>query len=132
MAGDRGSDWGSILRAGYVLITGRTRRQADGLHQGKDTESYRRATERVEMNPDDMARLGIAEGMTVEVRTSSGEVDVPAHAGDLPPGLLFIPLGPVANALIGTETAATGTPRFKGEAATVRQMTDEKGEVPSA
>ena len=97
-----------------TLITGRTRDQADGLHRGKETEAYRQATELVEMNAEDMTRLGIEEEMRVQVRTSTGSVEVPARAGDLPPGLIFMPLGPAANALIGTETEATGIPPFKG------------------
>ena len=97
-----------------TLITGRTREQADGLHRGKETEAYRQATELVEMNAEDMADRGIEEDALVEVRTSTGAVKVPAHAGDLPPGLVFMPLGPAANVLIGTETEATGIPPFKG------------------
>ncbi|MEA3376874.1 MAG: molybdopterin dinucleotide binding domain-containing protein [Chloroflexota bacterium] len=98
----------------FTLITGRTREQAEGLHRGKQTEAYRRATELVELNAEDMARLGIDEGATVRVRTSAGAVEVPAQAGDLPQGLLFMPMGPAANALIGTETEATGIPPYKG------------------
>ncbi|MGD9001849.1 MAG: molybdopterin dinucleotide binding domain-containing protein [Anaerolineae bacterium] len=97
-----------------TLITGRTRAQADGLHRGKETEAYRQATELVEMNAEDMARLGIEEATMVRVRTSAGAVEVLARAGDLPPRLVFMPLGPTANALIGTETEATGIPPFKG------------------
>jgi formylmethanofuran dehydrogenase subunit D len=97
-----------------TLITGRTRKQADGLHRGKETEAYRQATELVEMNAEDMAARGIEEDAIVEVRTSTGAVKVSAHLGDLPPGLVFMPLGPAANALIGTETEATGIPPFKG------------------
>jgi formylmethanofuran dehydrogenase subunit D len=66
------------------------------------------------MNVDDLAQLGIEEGTHVEIRTSSGHVEVRARVGDLPSGLLFMPLGPAANALIGIETAGTGMPAFKG------------------
>jgi formylmethanofuran dehydrogenase subunit D len=66
------------------------------------------------MNAEDMARLGIEEEAMVEVRTSTGAVEVPARSGKLPPGLVFMPLGPTANALIGTETESTGIPLFKG------------------
>jgi formylmethanofuran dehydrogenase subunit D len=96
------------------LITGRTREQADGLHRGKGTEAYRQATELVEICAEDMARLGIDEETLVRVRTSAGAVEVPARAGELPSGLVFMPLGPAANALIGTETESTGIPLFKG------------------
>lgn len=105
---------GRPLSKDLTLITGRTRRQADGLHRGKKTEAYRQATELVEMNAEDMARLGIEDDAMVRLRTSAGAVEVPAQIGDLPPGLVFMPLGPTANALIGTETEATGIPPFKG------------------
>lgn len=98
----------------FILITGRTREQADGLHKGKDSEAYRRATALVEMSPEDMAHLSIKEGQIVRLRTASGQVEVPVRTGALPSGMMFIPMGPVANLLIETETAGTGMPAFKG------------------
>jgi len=103
----------------FTLITARTPEQGESLHKGKDSEPYRRATALVEMSPEDMARLEIEEGQVVQVRTVTGQVEVPVCAGTLPPGLLFIPMGPVANVLIGTETESTGMPPFKGLAAEV-------------
>jgi formylmethanofuran dehydrogenase subunit D len=102
------------LNEHFTLITGRTRDQADALHRGKETEAYHQATALVEMNVEDMARLGVEEGAAVQLRTSIGAVEVPVRAGELPTGLVFMPLGPTANELIGTETEATGMPPFKG------------------
>lgn len=98
----------------FILITGRTRKQAAGLHKGKDSEAYRSATALVEMCPADMARLAIEEGQMVRLRTASNQVDLPVRTGALPPGMLFIPMGPVANMLIETDTKGTGMPAFKG------------------
>ncbi len=98
----------------FILITGRTREQADGLHKGKDSEAYREATALVEMCPEDMARLAIEEGQIVRLRTKSDQVEVPVRTGALPSGMLFIAMGPVANRLIETETEGTGMPAFKG------------------
>jgi len=106
----------------FTLITGRTPEQGEGLHKGKDSEAYRSATALVEMNPEDMARLGIEEGQVVRVQTAGGRVEVPVRAGTLPPGLLFIPMGPVANVLVGTDTGGTGMPPFKGLAAEVEPV----------
>jgi len=106
----------------FTLITGRTPEQGRGLHKGKDSEAYRSATALVEMNPEDMARLEIEEGQVVRVRTATGQVDVPVRTGELPPGLLFIPMGPAANSLIGTETESTGMPLFKGLMAEVKPI----------
>ena len=103
----------------FTLVTGRTVKQASGMHKGKLTEAYRRAVTVVEMNPEDMACLGIAEGQVVRLRTSTGQVEAPAHAGALPPKMVFVPMGPVANELIGSETDGTGMPTFKGLAVEV-------------
>ena len=103
----------------YVLITGRTTKQGDGLHQGRDSEAYRRATNLVEMNQDEMAQRGIEEGQEVLIRTTAGEVRVPAQSGELPAGMLFMPMGPTANLLIGVETSGSGMPPFKGVEAEV-------------
>ena len=103
----------------FTLITGRTPEQGKGLHKGKDSEAYRSATVLVEMSAEDMARLEIEEGQVVRVRTATGQMEAPVRAGTLPPGLLFIPMGPAANVLIGTDTESTGMPPFKGLAAEV-------------
>lgn len=98
----------------FILITGRTRKQADGLHKGKNSQAYHEATALVEISPEDMARLAIEEGQIVRLMTASNQVEVPARTGALPSGMLFIPMGPVANLLIDTETEGTGMPAFKG------------------
>jgi len=105
-----------------TLITGRTREQGIGMHKGKTSPDYRRATERAEMNADDMARLKIEEGGTVRLRTAGGEVELPAEKGTLPPGLVFVPLGAPANLLVEAETLGTGMPSFKGVDVTVEPV----------
>ncbi len=97
-----------------TLITGRTRKQAVGMHKGKDSPEYHAATRIVEMNPEDMARIGIAEGGLALLRSAVGEVALTAHEGTLPAGLVFVPMGTTVNAIIGTETFGTGMPSFKG------------------
>lgn len=103
----------------FTLITGRTAEQGKGLHLGKGSGAYLHATALLEMNAEDMARLGIMEGQIVRVHTVAGQVEVPAHRGEIPPGLVFIPLGPVGNTLIGIDTEGTGMPLFKGLTAEV-------------
>ena len=41
-----------------------------------------------------MAQRGIEEGQEVLIRTTAGEVRVPAQSGELPAGMLFMPMGP--------------------------------------
>jgi formylmethanofuran dehydrogenase subunit D len=98
----------------FTLITGRTREQAKGLHSGGGgSAEHIKATAKVEISPDDMQRLFITEGEIVRVISSSGTIEVPAYKGDLPQGMIFIPMGPSANKLVGTETFGTGMPSFK-------------------
>lgn len=98
----------------FILITGRTVKQAAGLHKGKDSEAYRRATKVVEMNAADMSRLGIGEGQVVRLRSTAGQAEMPAQIGKVPSKMVFVPMGPEANSLIGPETDGTGMPSFKG------------------
>jgi formylmethanofuran dehydrogenase subunit D len=98
----------------FILITGRTTRQGEALHIGKDSDEYRQATGVVEMNHLDRERLGIEEGQRACVRTAFGEAELELREGDLPEGMIFVPMGPAANALIGAETRGTGMPDSKG------------------
>jgi formylmethanofuran dehydrogenase subunit D len=98
----------------FTLITGRTAKQGEALHKGKDSDEYRQATGFVEVGRADMERLGIEEGQLVRVRTAFGEAELELRASDLPEGMIFVPMGPAANALIGAETRGTGMPDSKG------------------
>lgn len=100
--------------SGFILITGRTTAQGTALHKGKDSEEYRQATGFVAMNHADRERLGVEEGSSVRLRTPFGETELELREGDLPPGMVFVPLGPAANALIAAETRGTGMPDSKG------------------
>ena len=97
-----------------ILITGRTIKQGEALHKGKDSDEYRQATGFVEMGRPDRERLGIEEGQHVRVRTAFGEAELELRESDLPEGMIFVPMGPAANRLIGTETRGTGMPDSKG------------------
>lgn len=110
-----------------TLITGRTRKQAIGMHKGKDSPEYREAIARVEMNPDDMARLNIEDGGLALLRTAEGEIELTAHAGSLPAGLVFVPMGTLVNTLIGTETLGTGMPSFKGQKVDIAPVAKREG-----
>jgi formylmethanofuran dehydrogenase subunit D len=98
----------------FILITGRTTKQGAALHKGKDSDEYRQATGFVEMNRADRERLGVEEGRSVRVHTAFGETELELREGELPPGIVFVPIGPAANMLIGVETRGTGMPDSKG------------------
>lgn len=113
----------------FTLVTGRTREQAIGMHKGKSSPEYRRATTYVEMNPEDMMRLHVAAGDTVCLRSSVGNAELTVAVGTLPPGLLFVPLGHAVNALVPGETQGTGMPSFKSLRVEV-SVTDEPSPRP--
>lgn len=98
-----------------ILITGRTRRQGIGLVKGKLGEDYRREVKQVELAPGDMDLLKLNEGDGVLVKSDFGSMSGVARSNaGLRQGMVFIPLGPPANKLIGYDTGGTGMPDYKG------------------
>ena len=83
--------------ADYPLVLN-TGRQLEHWHTGVMTRRSRAldaiAPEaRVEVHPDDAARLGIAEGSWTRLASRRGEVSVQAHiTRDVAPGTLFLPM----------------------------------------
>ncbi len=101
----------------FILIPGRTSRQGTTLNEGKLTAGYIDETSGLLMCPDDMARLGLKKGDRVRLRSPQGQVELSclaAKAGELPPGLLFLPYGDPSSRLMGGDTHGTGMPDSKG------------------
>jgi Formylmethanofuran dehydrogenase subunit D len=99
-----------------TLIAGRSSKQGTSLNAGKLKREYLEVTSTVEMNLDDMARLGLKEGDEVRLRTCEGETVVRCKgrkAVDLPRGVLFLPYGPPSSQLMDGDTAASGMPISK-------------------
>src|SRR5437762_1242471 len=96
-------------RETFILIPGRTAKQGTTLNEGKLSAGYVAETSTLLMNPDDMKRLGLADGDRVRLRTEQGKIELPCQAtkpGDLPPGLLFLPYGDQSSRLMGGDTHA--------------------------
>lgn len=74
------------------------------------------------MSRPDREHLGVEEGRHVRVRTAFGEAELELRENDLPEGMIFVPMGPMANALIGSETRGTGMPDSKGVEAEVEPL----------
>ncbi|MGQ0658750.1 MAG: molybdopterin dinucleotide binding domain-containing protein [Chromatiales bacterium] len=99
-----------------TLIAGRTSKQGTSLNAGKLKDEYLEVTGTVEMNTEDMARLGLKDGDQVRLRSVVGETVVRCKGRkptDLPLGMLFIPYGPPSSQLMGSDTAASGMPLSK-------------------
>ena len=98
----------------FILITGRTRAQAAGLHKGGGSPEHIEATSYAEMSSGVLAEMGLQPGDLISVQSTAGSIEAPVRSADMPSDLVFIPMGPAANALIGPETYGTGMPSSKG------------------
>ena len=99
-----------------LLNAGRSSKQGTSLNVGKLGDEYQKVTTTLEMNTEDMERLGLSDGDQVRLRTAVGEVIVSCKGRkpvDLPSGLLFLPYGPSSSKLMTGETEATGMPISK-------------------
>src|SRR5512134_2413901 len=99
-----------------ILIGGRSSKQGTSLCAGKLGVEYLDVSSTVEMNADDMARLGLKDNDRVRLRSATGEAIVRCKgkpAKELPPGLLFLAYGPLASSLMTGDTAGSGMPLSK-------------------
>lgn len=116
-----------------ILMSGRTIDQGRSLDGGKLTEDAIIATGSVFMDQDDMKDLEVLTGTLVKVKTEYGEVIVRARISPEQPhrGIIFIPMGIYANAVIDPETNSIGMPSFKNIKATIEPAMDEKMLTPT-
>ena len=75
-----------------VFIAGRTIKQGQQENMGKLRDEYLAVVSTLDMNPQDLAQLGLAPGMSVRVRSDWGEAVYRCAEGDLPPGMVFVPV----------------------------------------
>jgi len=98
------------------LISGRTIQQGVAIEGGKEKPYYRTACGIIEMDHEDLKKLGAWKNTNVKVTSEYGSVVVKAvEATQGPhPGVAFIPMGPWANSIVSPNTYSTGMPTFKG------------------
>jgi len=109
-----------------ILIPGRTSKQGTSLNAGKLKSEYLEVTSTLEINMDDMARLGLKEGDRVRLKNEVGETTVRCKgrkATDLPAGVLFMAYGPSATQLMDSDTAGSGMPLSKHIVVEVERLT---------
>ena len=110
----------------FILIPGRTSKQGCGISEGKYTEGYLSEINTLQVNADDMQRLGLSGGDTVRLTTDEGrqiDVAIKAAKGDeLPTGLLFIGYGDLSSKLMGGDTHGSGMPTSKGLDVTMEKV----------
>ena len=109
----------------YVLIPGRTAKQGAGISEGKFTAGYLDEISVLQVSPEDMQRLALAEGDRVRVTGEHGQIELkikPSKGDELPPGILFIPYGDFSSRLMGGDTHGTGMPTSKGLDVTMEKI----------
>jgi len=108
-----------------ILIPGRSSKQGTSLNKGKLKEEYQDITSTLEMNQDDMTRLGLIEGEEVKISNAIGESIVRCMGRkpeDLPSGMLFIAYGPPSSELMAGDTAGSGMPISKHIEVTIEKV----------
>lgn len=101
----------------FILIPGRTSKQGCGISEGKFEENYQSEINTLQVAPEDMERLGLANGDRVKLTGEYGEIEVAVKASkgdELPAGLLFIAYGDLSSRLMGGDTHGSGMPTSKG------------------
>jgi formylmethanofuran dehydrogenase subunit D len=96
------------------MISGRTLAQGASCECKKSLEFFK-AVSTCSLSERDYGSLGIADGRNVLIKNMFGQVVLSSRMDSgLPPGIIFIPMGPWANAVVGPDTGGCGTPHFKG------------------
>jgi formylmethanofuran dehydrogenase subunit D len=97
-----------------TMISGRTLAQGAGC-ESKMSPDFFKAVALCHLSEKDFKSLGLSEGRNVLLKNEFGQVVLTAKKdAGLPDSMVFIPMGPWANVLVGTETGGCGTPHFKG------------------
>lgn len=118
-----------------TLIGGRSSRQGTSLCAGKLGAEYVEVSSTVEMNAEDMARLGLKDNDSVCLKSAVGEIVARCkakQAKDLPAGLVFIAYGPLSSRLMGSDTAGSGMPISKNIEVEVEKAGETVGRVSEA
>ena len=101
----------------FILIPGRTSKQGAGISEGKFKENYQSEINALQVNPDDMQRLGLQDGDRVRLTSENGQIEIQIKESpkdELPAGLLFLAYGNMSSQLMGGDTHGSGMPTSKG------------------
>lgn len=110
-----------------LTFSGRTLRQGVGKEAGKNSDRYKSSVSICEMCPKDIEELAIKSGDNVLVTTEFGSIVLKSSASIYlnKPGMVYIPYGPYASFLFGSETGSSGMPTFKGVPGSVEPAIDK-------
>ena len=111
----------------FILVPGRSSQQGCGINEGKFGETYQNAISFVQMNPEDMNQMDLADDDQVELVSEFGKIQIPvkaAKADELPNGLLFMAYGHLSSQLMGGDTHGSGMPTSKGIDVELKKVSD--------
>lgn len=121
---------GDPMAEKYILnmITQRAVEEGIAMEIGKTSPEYFDACTIIEMNEQDMKKLGILKNTNVRVTSESGQVIVKAISArqTVYPGLCHIRQGVWANQVVPPRTQSTGAPQYSGFPVTIEPAPDEK------
>lgn len=96
------------------MISGRTLAQGAEC-ENKMSPDFFKAAALCHLSENDFRMLGLSDGKNVLLKNEYGQVVLTAKADPgLPDRMVFLPMGPWANVLVGKDTGGCGTPHFKG------------------
>jgi formylmethanofuran dehydrogenase subunit D len=98
----------------FTFIAGRSTKQGQQVNIGKTKPEYLEMVSILQMNPQDLALLGVTPGDPVIVSTIWGESIFKCVPGDLPAGIVFVLYGPPTSKIMGGTTGGSGMPIQKG------------------
>ncbi len=97
-----------------IMISGRTLAQGAWC-ESKMCDDFTKAASLCFLSEGDFKALNLSGGRNVLVKSAYGRVVMaPRIDKGLPPGMIFMAMGPWANSLVGPDTGGCGTPQFKG------------------
>lgn len=97
-----------------IMISGRTLAQGANC-ESKMSPDFLKAVSVCHLSNEDYSSLGLSGGKNVLLKNEFGEIVLsPRMDAGLPREMVFIPIGPWANVLVGPDTGGCGTPQFKG------------------
>lgn len=112
------------MKLNATFISGRTVNQGANL-ENKTSKAYFNSAAYCEMNSGDAKKIGVQPGNNIRVTTDFGSVVVSLRICEgNPDGLIFVPMGPWANAVVDPSTAGCGMPGFKGVKAVVEATSE--------
>lgn len=97
-----------------TMVSGRTLAQGAEC-ENKMSPDFFKAAALCHLSEKDFKSLGLSDGKNVLLKNEHGNVVLTAKADSgLPENMVFLPMGPWANVLVGKDTGGCGTPHYKG------------------